>query len=83
MVHRDLLAQPGRQRRAVPASRRPVVVQGRLEMRKYVNSQDVEVEALEIDATAVGHDLARGTSQFTRSPRQEPVTAGTERAPAA
>ena len=33
-------------------------------MRKYVNSQDVEVEALEIDATAVG-DLARGTSQFT------------------
>ncbi|MCB8956916.1 MAG: single-stranded DNA-binding protein [Nocardioides sp.] len=61
----------------------PVVVQGRLEMRKYVNSQDVEVEALEIDATAVGHDLARGTSQFTRSPRQEPVTAGTEQAPAA
>ena len=61
----------------------PVVVQGRLEMRKYVNSQDVEVEAMEIDATAVGHDLARGTSQFTRSPRPEPVPAGTEEAPAA
>ena len=53
----------------------PVVVQGRLDMRKYVNSQGIEVEAMEIDATAVGHDLARGTSQFTRSPRQEPVAA--------
>lgn len=53
----------------------PVVVQGRLEMRKYVNSQGIEVEAMEIDATAVGHDLARGTSQFTRSPRQEPAAA--------
>ncbi len=49
----------------------PVVVHGRLELRKYVNGNGVEVEALEIDAAAVGHDLARGTSRFTRTPKQE------------
>jgi single-strand DNA-binding protein len=51
----------------------PVVVQGRLELRKYVNSNNVEVEALEIEAAAVGHDLARGTSQFSRTPKPQPV----------
>ncbi|WP_395656193.1 single-stranded DNA-binding protein [Nocardioides sp.] len=55
----------------------PVVVQGRLDLRKYVNGDDVEVESLEIDATAVGHDLSRGTSRFTRTPR-EPVAAAPE-----
>ncbi|WP_395693691.1 single-stranded DNA-binding protein [Nocardioides sp.] len=59
----------------------PVLVQGRLDLRRYVNSQNIEVEAFEIDATAVGHDLSRGTSQFTRTPRSEP-SAGAE-APAA
>jgi single-strand DNA-binding protein len=64
----------------------PVVVQGRLELRKYVNNQNVEIESLEIDATAVGHDLGRGTSQFTRTPKQQqPVAAApsVEEAPAA
>jgi single-strand DNA-binding protein len=62
----------------------PVVVQGRLELRKYVNSNDVEVESLEIDASAVGHDLARGTSQFSRTPKQAPVAPETAaEAPAA
>jgi single-strand DNA-binding protein len=61
----------------------PVVVQGRLELRKYVNNQNVEVEALEIEAVAVGHDLSRGTSQFTRTPKQQPVVAPAEEAPAA
>lgn len=50
----------------------PVVVQGRLELRRYVNASNVEVEALEIEASAVGHDLARGVSRFTRTPKQEP-----------
>lgn len=49
----------------------PVVVHGRLEVRRYVNSNDVEVVAHEIDALHVGHDLSRGTSVFTRSPKQE------------
>ena len=45
----------------------PVVVQGRLDLHTYVNSKDVEVESLEIDASAVGHDLSRGTTRFTRT----------------
>lgn len=53
----------------------PVVVHGRLEMRRYVNSNDVEVVAHEIDAVHVGHDLSRGTSVFTRTPKQEEVAA--------
>jgi single-strand DNA-binding protein len=49
----------------------PVVVHGRLQLRPYVNSNDVEVVAFEIEAAHVGHDLSRGTSVFTRAPRQE------------
>lgn len=49
----------------------PVVVHGRLQVRPYVNSNDVEVISFEIDAVHVGHDLSRGTSVFTRPPRQE------------
>ena len=47
----------------------PVVVQGRLETRTYVNGSNVEVLAFEIDAVHVGHDLSRGTSVFTRAQR--------------
>jgi single-strand DNA-binding protein len=49
----------------------PVVVHGRLETRTYVNGDKVEVLSFEIDAIHVGHDLSRGTSQFTRAPRTE------------
>jgi single-strand DNA-binding protein len=49
----------------------PVVVHGRLELRPYVNSNDVEVVSFEIDAVHVGHDLSRGTSVFTRAPKAE------------
>ena len=49
----------------------PVVVYGRLELRPYVNANDVEVMSFEIDAVHVGHDLSRGTSVFTRTPREE------------
>ena len=49
----------------------PVVVHGRLQVRPYVNSNDVEVVSFEIDAAHVGHDLSRGTSVFTRTPREE------------
>ncbi|TWG97435.1 single-strand DNA-binding protein [Nocardioides sp. J9] len=44
-----------------------VVVQGRLNHRTYVNKNGVEVLAMEIDATVVGHDLTRGTSTFTKA----------------
>ncbi len=49
----------------------PVVVTGRLQLRTYVNGNDVEVTAFEVDATHLGHDLSRGTSQFTRTPKPE------------
>jgi single-strand DNA-binding protein len=49
----------------------PVVVTGRLDLRTYVNANGVEVTSFEIDAVHVGHDLARGTSVFTRSPRPD------------
>jgi single-strand DNA-binding protein len=50
-----------------------VVVQGRLDLRAWVNSDNVEVTGFEIDATHLGHDLARGTSHFTRTPKREPT----------
>jgi len=49
----------------------PVVVQGRLDLRAWINSDNVEVTGFEIEATHLGHDLARGTSQFTRTPKRE------------
>jgi single-strand DNA-binding protein len=54
-----------------------VVVVGRFEIRTFVNSQGVEVQTFEIDATHVGHDLSRGTSRFLRPPR--PDGSGRER----
>ncbi|MDF1606402.1 single-stranded DNA-binding protein [Nocardioides sp. YIM 152315] len=52
----------------------PVVVHGRLETRTYVNADNVEVLTFEIDAVHVGHDLSRGTSQFTRAQPAEPAS---------
>ena len=46
----------------------PVVVHGQLRQRTYVNSHNVEVSAMEVEASHVGHDLARGTSVFTKTP---------------
>lgn len=47
----------------------PVVVVGRLRTTTWTNAEGVEMTGLEVDAHAVGHDLNRGTSTFTRSPR--------------
>ena len=47
----------------------PVVVQGRLSARSYVNKDGLEVNTFEVDATVVGHDLNRGMTSLTRSPR--------------
>jgi single-strand DNA-binding protein len=49
----------------------PVIVHGRLNHRTYVNKNDVEVVALEIDALTVGHDLTRGIGSFAKSPVKE------------
>jgi single-strand DNA-binding protein len=60
----------------------PVVVTGRLELRTYINSNDVEVTAFEVEATHLGHDLSRGTSEFRRTPKSEEQTASAEPASA-
>jgi single-strand DNA-binding protein len=52
----------------------PVVVHGRVTVNTWTNQQGVEVSSLEIEAIHVGHDLTRGTSAFTRTPR--PATVG-------
>ena len=48
-----------------------VVVHGRLSHRTYVNKNNVEVLALEIDAFTIGHDLSRGTATFTKAAAAE------------
>jgi len=56
----------------------PVVVHGRLRVQKWTGSSGAEMTSCEIDATFVGHDLSRGTSRFTRTPKPAaaPVEAG-------
>jgi single-strand DNA-binding protein len=51
----------------------PVLVKGRLQVRPY-EKDGVSRIAVEIEATSVGHDLARGVASFQR-PRR-PVVAG-------
>ena len=47
----------------------PVVVQGRLTARSYVNKDGLEVNTFEVEASVVGHDLNRGMSSLSRNPR--------------
>ena len=47
-----------------------VVIHGRLNAQTWVNKAGVEVTTFEIDAVFVGHDLTKGTSVFTRPPRE-------------
>jgi single-strand DNA-binding protein len=62
----------------------PVVVHGRLEVQRWVNSAQVEVTSLVVEAASVGHDLTRGVSQFRKTPRPEQAAPpAAEAAPAA
>lgn len=54
----------------------PVVVQGRLKVRSEVREGQPSWTSADIDAVAIGHDLARGTSAFRRTQRPESGTAG-------
>jgi len=56
----------------------PVVVTGRLRVREWVKD-DRRGIAVEIDASAVGHDLARGISRFVRPARPVALPVGPER----
>lgn len=51
----------------------PVVVHGRLQQRSFVTKAGVEVTALEVDATVVGHDLNRGVTHFERDRPAKPA----------
>ena len=57
----------------------PVVVHGRLTQSSWVNQEGVEMTSLEVDASFVGHDLNRGTTDFSRATGR----ASSEAAPAA
>jgi single-strand DNA-binding protein len=56
----------------------PVVVHGRFRISPWTNADGVSMTSLEIEAGFVGHDLNRGATLFTRTPRQpaEPPTDG-------
>jgi single-strand DNA-binding protein len=51
----------------------PVVVTGRFYAREYIKDEVTRM-SYELDAIAVGHDLAKGTSQFTKVTRPFAVT---------
>ena len=44
----------------------PVVVMGRLSVRLYEDKTGVRRTAVDVDASAIGHDLSRGVSTFRR-----------------
>ncbi|WP_030670016.1 single-stranded DNA-binding protein [Streptomyces cellulosae] len=54
----------------------PVVVQGRLKVRTEVREGQQSWTSADIDAVAIGHDLARGTSAFRRTKQGEALTPG-------
>ena len=51
----------------------PVVVTGRFYQRDWNKDEQAHV-AYELEATAVGHDLSRGTADFTRVKRPSAIT---------
>ncbi|MFE7764022.1 single-stranded DNA-binding protein [Streptomyces sp. NPDC057438] len=59
----------------------PVVVQGRLKVRTEQRDGQSWASA-DVDAVAIGHDLARGTSAFRRTPRGEAPAADRSPSPA-
>ncbi|MGW0663274.1 single-stranded DNA-binding protein [Streptodolium elevatio] len=48
----------------------PLVVAGRLCVREWQRDERWHT-SVDVEAYSLGHDLARGTSQFTRAPRRE------------
>jgi single-strand DNA-binding protein len=45
----------------------PVLVMGRLQIRRYEDAEGSPRTAVEIEATSVGHDLTRGVAKFART----------------
>ncbi|MFF5402281.1 single-stranded DNA-binding protein [Streptomyces misionensis] len=53
----------------------PLVVQGRLKVRTDGREGQQQWASADIDATAIGHDLSRGTAVFRRAAKPEPPAA--------
>jgi single-strand DNA-binding protein len=53
----------------------PVVVMGRLQVRRYQHRDGTPGTAVEVEASALGHDLNRGVAQFSRTRKPVGVTA--------
>jgi single-strand DNA-binding protein len=45
----------------------PVLVMGRLQIRRFEDSEGSSRTAVEIEAMSIGHDLTRGVAQFSRT----------------
>jgi len=60
----------------------PVIVQGRLSARTWINAQHAEVVAHDIEATVVGHDLRRGVTTFAKTVPEAPAVPAQTTAPA-
>src|SRR5215469_5771037 len=53
----------------------PVLVMGRLQIRRFEDQEGAPRTAVEIEAMSIGHDLTRGVAQFSRT-RWPSATAG-------
>lgn len=45
----------------------PVLITGRLQIRRFEDAEGAPRTAVEVEATSVGHDLTRGVAQFSRT----------------
>ncbi|MDR1266013.1 MAG: single-stranded DNA-binding protein [Propionibacteriaceae bacterium] len=66
---RDLATHVGRSLR----KGQPVIVHGRLRTSEWIGSDGAKHDRAVVEAIAVGHDLNRGASQFTRSERSAEI----------
>jgi single-strand DNA-binding protein len=53
----------------------PVVLRGTLKVREYTDQTGARRNAVDVVADSLGHDMSRGTSQFTKTPQHAEQTA--------
>jgi single-strand DNA-binding protein len=54
----------------------PVLIMGRLQIRRFEDAEGAPRTAVEVEASSVGHDLTRGVAQFSRTRWPMPSAAG-------
>ena len=60
----------------------PVLIMGRLQIRRFEDTEGKPRTAVEIEATSIGHDLTRGVAKFSRTRWPEATTPADAEAPA-